>query len=108
MGGDRDPHAELIERTARILAVLYALGAGEVVTYGEVAADAGYPRHARLVGRILATTDAELPWWRVVSAAGRLVPGNEPEQAALLRAEGVEVRDGRVRRAPRGRFGGRN
>ena len=41
----------------------------------------------------------KLPWWRVVNSVGRLVPGNEREQAALLRAEGVTVaqRPGRRR-----------
>jgi methylated-DNA-protein-cysteine methyltransferase-like protein len=75
-----------------------------VVTYGDIAADAGYPRLSRLVGRLLAVTDDDLPWWRVVNSAGRLVPGHEREQAALLRREGVAVRDGKVRAAPIGRF----
>ena len=44
-------------------------------------------------------------WWRVVNVAGRLVPGAEREQAALLAEEDVIVRDGHVRRAPHGRFG---
>ena len=92
------------ERDSRIVAVVRALGEGEVVTYGDVAEVAGYPKLARLVGRILATSDHDLPWWRVVNAAGRLVPGHEREQAALLVAEGVRVADGHVRRAPVGRF----
>jgi methylated-DNA-protein-cysteine methyltransferase-like protein len=92
-----------IER--RIVDVLMALGPGEVTTYGDVAAVAGHPRHARLVGRILQTTDAEVPWWRVVAASGRLVPGAESEQAALLAEEDVVIRCGRVRSAPHGRFG---
>ena len=91
-------------RERHIVDVLMALGEGEVTTYGDVAAVAGYPRQARLVGRILQTTDVEVPWWRVVNAAGRLVPGHEREQRALLLAEGVRVRDGRVVDAPRGRF----
>ncbi len=93
------------ERERRIVDVLMALQEGEVVTYGEVAEVAGYPRHARLVGRILRTTEFEVPWWRVVNAAGRLVPGHEREQAGLLMEEDVIVRDDRVRRAPHGRFG---
>jgi len=92
------------DQVDRILAVLHLLGPGEVVTYGDIAADAGYPKHSRLVGRLLATTDADVPWWRVVNSAGRLVPGHEHDQASLLGAEGVEVRDGKVRRAPHGRF----
>ncbi|MGD9999364.1 MAG: MGMT family protein [Ilumatobacteraceae bacterium] len=92
-------------RDARIVDVIRAIGEGEVVTYGDIAEDAGYPKQSRLVGRLLSTNDdPDLPWWRVVNAAGRLVPGNEREQAARLRAEGVTVRDGKVRRAPIGRF----
>ena len=92
------------ERERRILDVLRALGPGEVTTYGDVADVAGHPRQSRFVGRVLATTDVEVPWWRVVNAAGRLVPGHEREQAALLRAEDVVVRAGRVTWAPVGRF----
>ncbi len=92
------------ERDARIVAVIKALSEGEVVSYGDIAEVAGYPGRSRLVGRLLAVTDDDLPWWRVVTSAGRLVPGHELEQAGLLRAEGVTVVDGRVRAAPSGRF----
>ena len=79
------------------MAVLTALRPGEVVTYGEVALEAGHPGAARAVGNILASSEgAELPWWRVVTSNGRLVPGHEREHARRLRAEGVTVRDGRV------------
>ena len=80
-----------------VVAVLGSLGPGDVVTYGEVAAEAGYPGRARGVGRILATSDLDLPWWRVVTSTGRLVPGHEAEHARRLRAEGVPVTDGHVR-----------
>jgi methylated-DNA-protein-cysteine methyltransferase-like protein len=92
------------ERERRILDVLMALGDGEVTTYGDVADVAGYPKQARLVGRILATSEVEVPWWRVVNASGRLVSGHPDEQRELLRSEGVIVVDGRVRNAPVGRF----
>lgn len=92
------------ERDRLITDVIRSLREGEVVTYGDIAADAGYPRLSRLVGRVLATTEEDLPWWRVVNAAGRLVPGSEREQAERLRAEGVTVIDGRVRGALYGRF----
>lgn len=92
------------DRDRRILDVIRTLREGEVVTYGDIAADAGYPKLSRLVGRLLAITDEELPWWRVVNSTGRLVPGNEREQSQLLRVEGVTVDGGRVRRAPVGRF----
>ena len=84
--------------------MIAGLGAGEVVSYGDVAHDAGRPGAVARVGALLASTDVELPWWRVVRSDGRLVAGDPRRQAALLRAEGVVVRDGRVVRAPHGRF----
>ena len=93
------------ERRLRLVDVIRALAPGEVTTYGDIAEVAGYPGRSRLVGHLLATsTDDDLPWWRVVNVAGRLVPGHERAQAELLRAEGVEVRGGRVVAAPHGRF----
>ena len=83
-----------------VLAVLRRLRPGDVVTYGEVAEEAGHPGAARAVGNILRNGDG-LPWWRVISANGRLVPGHEREHSRRLRAEGISVVDGRVRR-PRG------
>lgn len=94
----------MTDRDRRILDVIRSLREGEVVTYGDIAEDAGYPKLSRLVGRLLAMSDEELPWWRVVNSTGRLVPGHEREQSQLLRAEGVTVDGGRVRRAPVGRF----
>jgi methylated-DNA-protein-cysteine methyltransferase-like protein len=84
---------------ARVEAVVATLAPGEVVSYGEVADQAGFPGAARAVGAILAhpATGLSLPWWRVVTASGRLVPGYEKEHARRLRAEGVTVRDGHVR-----------
>lgn len=73
--------------------VIRDLGRGEVVSYGEVARRAGYPRAARAVGNVLATTHG-LPWWRVVRANGELAAGEE--QARRLRREGVRIQDGRV------------
>lgn len=78
-----------------VLAVLRNLVPGDVVTYGEVASEAGYPGAARAVGNLLSTTEG-LPWWRVVTANGRLVPGHEAVQTQRLRREGVAVRAGRV------------
>jgi methylated-DNA-protein-cysteine methyltransferase related protein len=87
-----------------IIDVIAALAPGEVVSYGDVAHDAGHPRAARAVGAVLATTDVVVPWWRVVRGDGRIVTGNPRTQAALLRAEGVVVRNGRVVASPLGRF----
>jgi methylated-DNA-protein-cysteine methyltransferase-like protein len=81
--------------TEAVIGVLQALEPGEVMAYGEVAAEAGYPGAARAVGNLLRRTPG-LPWWRVVTASGRLVPSLEAEHAERLRAEGVSVEDGRV------------
>jgi methylated-DNA-protein-cysteine methyltransferase-like protein len=90
-------------RISDIVAVLSSIPAGTVVSYGEVARDAGHPRQSRLVGRVLAlwSEHYDLPWWRVVDASGRLVPGHEVEQRRLLGREGVALVGGRVSRARR-------
>ncbi len=77
--------------------VLRTLSPGEVVTYGEVALEAGRPGAARSVGSFLATSGGAYSWWRVVNASGRLVPGHEAEQARRLVAEGVAVDEARGR-----------
>ena len=81
--------------TDAVIAVLDRLEPGEVMAYGEVAAEAGFPGAARAVGNLLRTTPG-LPWWRVVASNGRLVPGHEADHAARLRSEGVMIRKGRV------------
>ena len=78
--------------------VIERLAAGEVVSYGWVAAEAGYPRQARRVGSLLAQGAGGLPWWRVVRADGHLAAPHPEHQAAALRAEGVVIEDGVVRR----------
>jgi methylated-DNA-protein-cysteine methyltransferase-like protein len=72
-----------------------ALHRGEIATYGEIAEEAGHPGAARAVGGVMARSDG-LPWWRVVTSTGRLVPGHEAEQARRLLAEGIRVRGGRI------------
>lgn len=88
----------------RILAAVRALSAGEVASYGGIARRAGLPGRARLVARALAAADdPALPWHRVLRADGRIAfPAGSrawKEQARRLRAEGVAVRNGRVRLA---------
>ena len=87
--------SETEDFTTAVIAVLEALSPGDVVTYGEVAAEAGFPGAARAVGNLLQRVPG-MPWWRVVTATGRLVPGLESEHAQLLRGEGVTVTRGKV------------
>ena len=93
-------------RTAAVLAAIRAVPRGQVAGYGEIARRAGLPGRARLVARLLADNhDPALPWHRVLRSDGRIAfaQGSRgfDEQCRRLRAEGVEVRDGRVRRGPR-------
>lgn len=83
--------------TEAVIAVIEAIPFGTVMAYGEVAEEAGFPGAARAVGNLLRTVPA-LPWWRVVTSTGRLVPDHEQEHAQRLRAEGVAVRNGHVTR----------
>jgi methylated-DNA-protein-cysteine methyltransferase related protein len=79
-----------------------AIPRGRVASYGQIAARAGLPGRARLVGRALGETPEglELPWFRVLRADGRIAmpPGSRGhrEQTRRLRAEGVTVSNGRV------------
>jgi methylated-DNA-protein-cysteine methyltransferase related protein len=100
----RSPRKDSAAFDRRVTGVIVALGEGEVVSYGDIAHDAGYPGRARAVGALLAREGSDLPWWRVVRGDGRLVAPSAAAQAAALRAEGVTVRSGRVVAAPRGRF----
>lgn len=74
-----------------VLAVLEGLDWGEVVTYGEVAEQAGFPGAARAVGSLLRRTTVAIPWWRVVGAGGHLRSPDPRRQAELLRAEDVPM-----------------
>ena len=90
------------QRAAAILAVIERIPRGRVTTYGSVAARAGLPRQARLVGKLLSSLPprSPLPWQRVVAAGGRIAfPDGSPSrkrQIRLLRSEGVDASRGRV------------
>lgn len=57
-----------------IFQVVALIPYGKVATYGQIAALAGFPRHARLVGYALNRLDADsdLPWHRVINSQGKL------------------------------------
>jgi len=81
-----------------IYAVVRRIPRGRVSTYGRVAALAGLPRRARLVGRALRDLppDSDVPWHRVLNAAGKISArgdalGHEDLQAQLLERENVRA-----------------
>lgn len=99
---DRSPPAPELSAADRILAAIRAVPHGEVAGYGVIARRAGLPGRARLVARLLSEhSGTGLPWHRILRSDGRIAfpPGSAGylEQAQCLRAEGVEVRNGRVR-----------
>lgn len=71
--------------------IVAAIPPGKVATYGDVAALAGAPAHARLVGKVLANIgmNSEIPCHRVVNAQGRPAP-HWHGQLALLIHEGIK------------------
>jgi methylated-DNA-protein-cysteine methyltransferase-like protein len=87
----------------RIVETVLAIPRGRVASYGQVAAQAGLPGRARLVGRVLSElgADSPVPWQRVINAAGRISfpEGSEAHalQRTLLEDEGVRFERGRVR-----------
>jgi methylated-DNA-protein-cysteine methyltransferase-like protein len=81
---------------ARIYAVVRSIPAGRVATYGQVAALAGLPGQARLVGYALSAVadGSTIPWHRVINAQGQISirrdgPGAGVAQRLRLEREGV-------------------
>ena len=94
----------------RIYAAVRRIPAGRVATYGQVAALAGLPGHARQVGYALAALPAgsTVPWHRVINAQGRISlrrdgPGAGVPQRLRLEREGVAF--DAAGRVPLARFG---
>lgn len=87
----------------KIYAIIRRIPRGRVATYGQIAALAGIPRHARQVGYALRNTpdDLILPWHRVINAQGKVSmrsrPGCDDFQHILLAEEGIEFGlDGKI------------
>jgi methylated-DNA-protein-cysteine methyltransferase-like protein len=98
----------MIESHQRVFAAIAAIPRSRVASYGAIAARAGLPGRARLVGRLLGEVPdgMRLPWFRVLRSSGQIAfplgSAGFREQSRLLRAEGVDVKNGRV---PLSRFG---
>lgn len=87
----------------KIYAVVTNIPKGKVATYGQVAALAGNPRWARVVGYALHVNPMPgvIPCHRVVNREGRTAPafafGGADVQRQLLEAEGIVFEgDGRI------------
>lgn len=82
----------------RIIAIISAVPAGQVATYGQIAALAGRPRAARQVSRLLhsCSDKYDLPWHRIINARGHisLTGSAARKQARKLQTEGIELSTG--------------
>lgn len=77
----------------RVYELMAKLPDDKVTTYGDLAAMAGSPRAARIVGGIAHTGPLDLPWHRLVNAQGGLAigfPGGQDVQRQLLAGDGIE------------------
>lgn len=77
----------------RVLCAVECIPAGRVVSYGDVADLVG--TSARRVGAIMGAVGAEVPWWRVTNAAGRLPMHLSAEASRHWKREGTPVDGGR-------------
>ena len=101
----------LPEFARRVLDVVDAIPAGQVMAYGDIAewlGDGG----PRRVARVMGLYGDEVPWHRVLRADGTCAPEVAMRQLPLLREEGVpfgrsydRVRMAEARWDPRERFG---
>ena len=84
----------------RVYRIVRHIPKGRVATYGVLARLAGRPGAARTVGWALSALpeEADVPWWRVLNASGRIsLSAHEHTsvvQRALLLREGVRFAPG--------------
>ena len=85
----------------QVYAVVRQIPPGKIASYGQIAALLGHPRAARTVGWALAALreqeERDVPWQRVVNAAGGCSTDRLPDfpkglQRSLLEEEGVGFR----------------
>ncbi len=74
----------------RVVDVVSGLLPGDLVTYTDVALEAGHPGAGQAVANVLRRVPG-LPWWRVVSSSGHVYRQHREAAAPLLRAEGHTI-----------------
>lgn len=95
-GGHAEPPERLTPFQQHVVDVVARLRPGELVTYSEVATEAGHPGAGQAVANVLRRVPG-LPWWRVVPTSGRIYRQHREAATPLLEAEGHEVdHDGRI------------
>ena len=85
-----------------IWSIVASIPQGKVMSYGQVARLAGYPSHARMVGRVLhkLPKDTKIPWHRVINSQGKLSFPVASEsyliQKFKLEEEGVKFKNDKI------------
>ncbi|WP_409425890.1 MULTISPECIES: MGMT family protein [unclassified Pseudoalteromonas] len=94
-----------IDKHTVIYTIIASIPKGCVASYGQVAALAGYPNNARLVGRLLKEMPkgSTIPWHRVVNSQGKIsftesCPQYHIQRERLI-AEGIVVINQRINMA---------
>jgi alkylated DNA nucleotide flippase Atl1 len=86
-----DDTAALPPFAERVLETVELIPEGRVMTYGDIA-EYLEEMGPRQVGRVMTLYGGPVPWWRVVRADGRMLPGRERELLARYRSEGTPLR----------------
>lgn len=84
------------EFRAKVEEIMAQVPVGRVTTYGDLAALAGHPYAARIVGGMAHYGNPELPWHRLVNRFGGLAAGyhgGRRAQAEHLEMEGITCTD---------------
>lgn len=82
--------------TQSVINIIKKIPEGKVMTYGQIAREAGSPRAARQVVRVLHSMSRKhhLPWHRVINSKGQIGLQDEEsyqDQLLSLESEGIEV-----------------
>ena len=89
------PAASGDDFVSRVVSVVESVPEGRVMSYGSVAAAVG-SRSSRGVGKVMAHTGSDLPWWRIVKASGHAPEGHGQRALEHWRAEGTPLRRSRT------------
>lgn len=84
----------------KIHQVVASIPSGHVMSYGDVARKAGFPRHSRMVSKAISRSSNNLPWHRVIKSDDTLAfPSGSSTyltQKKLLISEGCQIKSGKV------------
>ena len=80
--------------------VVANIPSGCVMSYGDIARKAGFPRHSRMVSKAMFRCSYDLPWHRVIKSDATLAFPQDSntynKQKKLLESEGCQLLNGKV------------